>query len=275
MALVTAVVDGHVHIHSCYDVDAFFDNAYRNLRDTVAVGAEESRANFLLMTECEGDDFFGALRDIASSNSSTGRIQLRRWSVEVTDEAESIVASNEGRRLFIIAGRQVACREGLEVLLLGTTGKFQDRRSIHEVLDEAVTHGVPHVIPWGAGKWFFRRGKLLSQLLREHRAPMFFLGDEGGRPAFWPYPRHFTEAGRLGVRDLPGTDPLPFAHDVDKVGRVGFCVKMNLDEKRPARSLFQVLGDGITPIERFARLEPFTRFVRNQVAMQLRKRQSS
>jgi hypothetical protein len=275
MAFVTAVVDGHVHIHPCYDVDAFFDNAYRNLRETVGVGAEESRAYFLLMSECAGDDFFGALRHIASTNSSTGGIQLRRWSVGITDEAESIVASADGRRLFIIAGRQVACREGLEVLLLGTTGKFQDRRSIREVLDEAVSQGVPHVIPWGAGKWFFGRGKLLSQLLREHRAPMFFLGDEGGRPAFWPYPRHFTEAGRLGVRDLPGTDPLPFAHDVDKVGRVGFCAKMNLDEKRPARSLFQVLGDGNTAIERFARLEPFTRFVRNQVAMQLRKRHSS
>jgi hypothetical protein len=275
MAFVTAVVDGHVHIHSCYDVDAFFDNAYRNLSETVGVEAAESRAYFLLMTECAGDDFFGALRHIASNNRSADKIRLRRWSVAVTDEAESIVASDDGRRLFIIAGRQVACREGLEVLLLGTTGRFQDGRSIREVLDEAASLGVPHVIPWGAGKWFFGRGKLLSQLLREHHAPMFFLGDEGGRPAFWPYPRHFTEAGRLGVRDLPGTDPLPFAHDVDKVGRVGFLAKMNLDEKRPARSLFQVLGDGNTALERFARLEPFTRFVRNQVAMQLRKRQSS
>ncbi len=275
MALVTAVVDGHVHIHSCYDVDDFFDNAYRNFSETVAVGAEESRAYFLLMTECDGDDFFGALRHIANPNPGTGRFRLRRWSVETTDEEESIVASNDGRRLFIIAGRQVACREGLEVLLLGTTGRFQDGRAIREVLDEAGSLGVPHVIPWGAGKWFFGRGKLLSQLLREHRAPLFFLGDEGGRPAFWPYPRHFMEAGRLGVRDLPGTDPLPFAHDVDKVGRVGFRAKMNLDEKRPVRSLFQVLGDGNTAIERFARLEPFTRFVRNQVAMQLRKRQSS
>jgi hypothetical protein len=274
MALATAVIDGHVHIHSCYDVDVFFDNAYRNLSETVVGAAEEPRAYFLLMTECDGDDVFGAFRHIASTGSN-GHIRLRRWSIGITDEDESIVAAHEGRRLFIIAGRQVACREGLEVLLLGTTGKFEDGRSIREVLGEASSRNVPHVIPWGAGKWFFGRGKLLSQLLREHRAPLFFLGDEGGRPAFWRYPRHFTEAARLGVRDLPGTDPLPFAHDVDKVGRVGFRAKMNLDEKRPARSLLQVLRDADIPIERFATLEPFTRFVRNQVAMQLRKRQSS
>ncbi len=52
MAFVTAVVDAHVHIHPCYDVDAFFDNTNRNLSETVGVGAEESRAYFLLMTEC-------------------------------------------------------------------------------------------------------------------------------------------------------------------------------------------------------------------------------
>jgi hypothetical protein len=159
--------------------------------------------------------------------------------------------------------------------LLGTTERFEDRRSIREVLDDASTRRVPHVIPWGAGKWFFRRGKLLSRLLREHRAPSFFLGDEGGRPGFWPYPRHFKEAARLGVRDLPGTDPLPFAHDVDKVGRVGFCAQITLDEQRPARSLLQVLETDGAPLERFARLEPLTRFVRNQVAMQLRKRHTS
>src|SRR5271169_6872239 len=103
MALVTAVVDGHVHIHSCYDVDDFFDNAYRNFSETVAVGAEVSRAYFLLMTECDGDDFFGALRHLANDNRSTSQFRMRRWSVGLTDEEESIVASNDGRRLFIVA----------------------------------------------------------------------------------------------------------------------------------------------------------------------------
>jgi hypothetical protein len=50
MALVTAGVDGHVHIRPCYDVDAFFDNTDRNLSEAAGVGAEESRAYFLLMT---------------------------------------------------------------------------------------------------------------------------------------------------------------------------------------------------------------------------------
>jgi hypothetical protein len=32
MSTVTAVVDAHVHIHSCYEPDELFSNAYTNLR---------------------------------------------------------------------------------------------------------------------------------------------------------------------------------------------------------------------------------------------------
>lgn len=262
MARTTAVVDGHVHIHACYGLDGFFDHAYGNL-NRAANGASDA-ALYLLMTECAGDDFFGRLRQ--------QQLVPQHWQISATDEPESLIAVHGERRLRVVAGRQVACREGLEVLMLGTTGQFKDRRPIREVLAEATGLGLAHVIPWGAGKWFFARGKLLSGLLREHQTPLFFLGDEGGRPGFWPYPSHFSEGAKLGVRDLPGTDPLPFAHDVEKVGKVGFRTVIDLDERRPAQSLLSVLKGNASPIERFATLEPPVRFVRNQVAMQLRKR---
>jgi hypothetical protein len=182
------------------------------------------------------------------------------------------VAEDENRRLYIVAGRQVQCREGLEVLIIGTRQRFRDGGSIRDVLDTAASLGLPHVIPWGLGKWFFKRGKLVSELMRQYRKPTLFLGDEGGRPGFWPYPSHFREGAGLGVRDLPGTDPLPFPHDISKVGRVGIRVPIQLDEQQPARSLLGVLSDGRTPLDRFASLEPPIMFVRNQVAMQLRKR---
>jgi hypothetical protein len=226
------------------------------------------------MTECAGDDYFGALRRLAIDAAAASKVLLKRWSVATTAEAESLVVRSGARRLILVAGRQVGCKEGLEVLLLGTNGRFQDRRSIHDVLAEATALGVPHVIPWGAGKWFFARARLLSELIRTRRGPLFFLGDEGGRPAFWPYPRHFREAAALGVRDLPGTDPLPFPHDIEKVGRVGLRIGLEFDEARPAHSLLSAFRAG-WPYQRFAKLEPPGRFMRNQLAMQLRKRQSA
>src|SRR5579862_39147 len=143
MTRVTAVVDGHVHIHACYDLDAFFYHAFQNL-SVAARGTADPQAFFLLMTECDGDDFFGRLR--------SSDMKPKRWKVAPTAETESLLASDGQRRIFVVAGRQIACREGLEVLMMGTTGRFKDRRPIREVLDEATSLGVPHVIPWGAGK---------------------------------------------------------------------------------------------------------------------------
>jgi hypothetical protein len=271
---VCAVVDAHVHLHACYDPDAFFDHAYFNLAHAAARTAPAvMRANYLLMTECESDDYFTRLHSIAVGRANGHADWLKRWKLRATDEPESVVVEEEGhRRLYVVAGRQVACREGLEVLIIGTRQKFRDGERIRSVLDTAASLGLPHVIPWGLGKWFFQRGKLLSELMREYCKPTLFLGDEGGRPGFWPYPSHFREGAEMGVRDLPGTDPLPFPHDVSKVGRVGIRVPIELDEQRPASSLLRVLSDGRTPLDRFASLEQPIMFVRNQVAMQLRKR---
>jgi hypothetical protein len=279
MPQVTAVVDAHVHIHACYNVDEFFDHAYRNLSRAQLRVADAPSAFYLLLTETAGDNYFEALRQLArgateAAGGGSSALRLQRWSVAATSEDESLIVTEGGRRLIVVAGRQVACKEGLEVLLLGTTGRFQDRRSIHDVLAEGAALGVPQVIPWGAGKWFFARARLLTELVQAKRGSLFFLGDEGGRPAFWPYPRHFREAAALGVRDLPGTDPLPFPHDIEKVGRVGFSMALEFDEATPARSLLGALRADM-PFERFARLEPPGRFVRNQLAMQLRKRKSA
>ncbi len=276
MTRVTAAVDAHVHLHDCYDVDRFFDHAWDNLNAALPPATSAgARACCLLFTECAGDDYFGALRRSADGYPARPDGHAgRRWRAAPTGEPESLVVDGGERRLYLIAGRHIACREGLEILRLGTLGRFEDRRPIDAVLAEGAALGLPQVIPWGAGKWFFRRARLLSRLIRDWRGPLFFLGDEGGRPAFWPYPGHFREAAALGVRDLPGTDPLPFAHDIGKVGRVGFRIELEFDASRPAASLIGALRSNVA-YERFARLEPPGRFVRNQIAMQLRKRRAA
>jgi hypothetical protein len=272
MSDVTAVVDAHVHLHACYQADELLDCAWSNLSRACAPAPAAPPAFFLLMAETHDDDCFGQLRALALRGGAPDGLQLRAWTAEPTSEQISLVLAKGPQRLFVMAGRQVACREGLELLILGTTRKFDDGRPIRDLLSETDALGVPRVIPWGPGKWLFNRGRLLSHLLQDFRKPTLFLGDEGGRPGFWGYPSHFARAARLGVRDLPGTDPLPFAHDVRKVGRMGFCVPMDLDPERPAASLIRCLIDPAVSFERFARLEPPLRFVRNQIGMQLRKR---
>ncbi len=307
MNIVTAIVDAHVHLHTCYQADELLDNASGNLsRARTNVPLTGPRALYLLLAECRDDDCFSQLRALAlgqqpghaldeqpgqaarersgpaarahsgpAAGEPAGKpLQLKAWSAAPTAEESSVVVTKGGQQLFIVAGRQVACREGLEVLILGTTQRFEDGRPIRELLSETDPLGVPRVIPWGPGKWLFSRGRLLNRLLEEFRKPTLFLGDEGGRPGFWGYPSHFAIAARMGVRDLPGTDPLPFSHDVTKVGRMGFTIPVDLDPARPAASLIRSLTDPASTFERFATLEPPLRFVRNQIGMQLRKRRS-
>ena len=279
-SVVTAVVDAHVHLHSCYRPGELLTRAAENLSKVRPPSTFPARRSmYLLMAECRGDDAFGTLKALAEESPtgvsradlSAGGMNLGGWSVHPTDEASSVIVQNASARMYIVAGRQIACREGLEVLVLGTVAKFEDGRPIREVLRETEALDVPRVIPWGPGKWFGRRGRLLNELLLEFRKPTLFLGDEGGRPGFWHYPSHFAYGQRLGVRDLPGTDPLPFSHDVDKVGRMGFCVPVELNPAKPAASLIEALTHPATTFERFATLEPPLRFVRNQIGMQLRK----
>jgi hypothetical protein len=90
---VCAVVDAHVHLHGCYDPDAFFNHAYFNLASAAARTAPPvMRACYLLMTECESDDYFGRLHDIAAGRGNGHSGWLKRWKVRATGEPESLIA---------------------------------------------------------------------------------------------------------------------------------------------------------------------------------------
>ena len=133
------------------------------------------------------------------------------------------MAKNGAGRLLILSGRQVVAKEGLEVLLLGTRMRVPDGRPLAAVMAEGARGGALRVIPWGAGKWLFRRGRLLSDVIATESAGNgFFLGDGAGRPFFWTSPSHFQEAAKRGLRVLRGTDPLPFPSQVDRAGSFGF-----------------------------------------------------
>ena len=85
-------------------------------------------------------------------------------------------------------------------------------------------------------------------------------------------PELFGVARDLGVGILPGSDPLPFASEIDKVGRLGGMLTAAVDPDRPGASIVRELtaaSDGLTP---FGSGERWPRFVAMQIAMQARKR---
>lgn len=177
----------------------------------------------------------------------------------------------EAPPLILVAGRQIATSEGLEVLALGATGPFADGEAVETTI-EAVREqdGVP-VIPWGFGKWWGRRGAVVRRLAADHtRFPLLFLGDSAGRLGIAPRPRLFAEGERQHRAVLPGTDPLPLRGEVDKVGRLVFRVERELDTDRPFAGLKYWLTHCEASPPAFGTCERTGRFLNRQIQMQLR-----
>jgi hypothetical protein len=289
------LLDAHVHFHPGFAVDLFFDAAYDNLRrGAEQLGAGESFTGALMLTESHGAAAFAGWR-AAAGDPPAGpppagpRTPIERpaggspsnagpsgaWRFHRTAETNSLWAAGDGdsgARLLLVAGRQLVTREGLEVLGLGLGEDLGEGLALDAAVAAVLERGAVPVIPWGFGKWWFRRGRRVAELLRADTAGRFFLGDNAGRPRRFPPPRLFAEAARDGVFVLPGSDPLPLSGQATKAGRCGFVLRGRLDPERPAATVLERLRGCRHQPDTFGRHSSLFDFVGEQLAMQLRKR---
>jgi hypothetical protein len=264
------LADAHVHVYECFDPETFLDGAHRNFSIQAArlPGSREC-LGVLFLSEATGDHWFRRCRQAAEANP-----EQCRWSFRITAEPLSLIAeASGGRRLILVAGHQLVTSERLEVLALVTSERPPDGLPLADAVAETrARDGIP-VIPWGAGKWLGRRGQLLRRFLDQHQlGDDLFLGDNSGRPWIWARPRHFRLADRLGIRVLPGSDPLPFPSQASRAGGFGFWGLGQPSLDRPAGDLRCALRDPAFQPRPYGALETPSHFIRHQFAMQLRGR---
>ena len=263
-------VDAHVHIHDTFRVDDFLDAAARNFSAQKNQSHPSSESQFVMcLTETQDADQFEKLRSRADDLANATNLRQDYWKVTATDEPQSLRVSHPQHGcIFVIAGRQIVTSERLEVLALGCNIRWQDGQRATDII-ASLNHGdsVP-VIPWGFGKWYGKRGEIVMTLMRAHRDQVFFLGDNSGRPSILSRPPQFEVAENLGIRILPGTDPLPFPREQARAGLFGFTLSKPLDENKPWQSIRHQIVDQKTEITPYGDLETPWRFARNQVAMQ-------
>jgi hypothetical protein len=270
------LVDAHVHLHACFDLPTFLDAAAANVRRASARhGYGTAATGCLLLTEATGVDEFGELRRLAGAEGGfAGALDGTGWSLRSTAEPGSILAHHDsGLRLFIMAGRQIATTEALEVLALLTTARFDEPLDLPGAIAEVHAAGAIPVIPWGFGKWTLRRGRWVARAVRHAPRPLF-LGDNGGRPRGLPTPRLLRQAADAATVILPGSDPLPFPDQQTRAGSRGFIAPLRLDVSTPALRLGDWLRELRVQPPMYGAGERFGVFARNQVRMQLRKRLS-
>lgn len=268
------IVDSHVHIHPSFNLASFLDSAHNNCQlEAQTRHQTESFTGFLLLTESLGDNWFQQCASWADERKGIRNELGSEWMVHRTQEDCSLlVQANHGAELYLVAGRQIVVKENLEVLALLTATQFPDGVGLKDTVDAVRNDGGVAVVPWGFGKWWGRRGQILSEFLSSQTPTTFFLGDNSGRPGFLPFPPQFQQARLQGISILPGSDPLPFSSEYWRPCSAGFAIQGAVSRQTPAQDLRQFIGDPRTIFYPYHQTENMFRFVRNQIAMQIVKR---
>lgn len=211
-------LDCHVHIYPGFDLTELLDAAVANFRGwgngpTPSDGVHGA----LLLTLTAKDRSYDQILE------STLQGQIGPWQSLTTTPETGLELYCGNDRLSLISGWQVATADGLEVHALGTQQQFKDGLSTAKTVETINASGALAAIPWGAGKWLGTRGKLLAQLIQTPGLD-FMLSDSGLRPRLWPRSRLFDLAQQHGRGVIAGTDPLPLANEVSRVGSFGIAL---------------------------------------------------
>lgn len=265
----TVLVDCHTHFHGLYDDVRFLDSAARNLqRGAAQLGANGSSPGCLVMTESTGSADFSHFSRIAAGGG-----RRPPWTFRPTEEDTSLIACHEdGRRLALIAGRQIATAEGLEVLTMPSSLGPEDGLPVRDVIRKAAAERALAVIPWGFGKWWLGRRRALLGLLEDQDD--FLLADSGCRLRGSLQPGLLAVAAAKSLPILAGSDPLPLPGHETRAGSYGCAVEGPLDWDEPASWLLMRLTTLTTSPPRFGQLQRLGPFFWSQLRMQVKKRSS-
>ena len=242
--------DGHVHLYPAYDIKAVFGRLIRNLDRLAAVaqdGETGPRNVFKLafLAESREHDFFSRLQNQDKAIMVNG--------LEVISAPDPVCVTIGVRgvgQVCLVAGRQIATCERLEILGLAMRAKIPDGLPARDVIQKVVEAGGIPVLAWSPGKWLFARRKLVWDLIKSDQAKVLCLGDTTLRPTLWPEPRLMKLARERGMMVIPGSDPLPFAGEEHYAGTYGFIYQGAFDISQPAVSIGQMLAGTptITPM---------------------------
>lgn len=268
------LIDAHVHIYDCFDLDLFFDSALRNFKSvTKNLDGQGKQAVYVLLL-AEGE-LYNWFSHMVLEIEKNGNITTSdgKWELAYTGEKESLCAMRSDAAkdtIYLIAGRQIATAENIEVLSLFCTKGIADGTPLAQSVALIKEYsGIP-TLPWGVGKWQGRRGKILLDFLAGKGRGDIYLGDNGGRPKFWPTPKLISLAKDKDIAVLPGSDPLPMAHEALRVGSFGCFIDQEIaDVTSPALCIKEILFDGAKPLQPFGKLQSNLSFIVNQVTLRL------
>ncbi len=251
-------MDTHVHLYPVYDLVRSLLNLALRLSSFAAEGARVA-----CLAERHDCHLFSELRD---GTREVAGVEA----VPVPGDESALAVGIGGKRLFLLAGRQVVTAERIEILALTADADIPDGLSAPDTVRAIEAAGAVPVVSWAPGKWSFSRGDVVRALLDTFGPETLLLGDTTLRPAVWPEPAIMKAARRRGFAVCAGSDPLPFEGEEYMMGRYVSVFEGDFDERAPTasvRALLRERGAAACPAGRRGAVgETLSRLLRNHFA---------
>lgn len=258
------IVDAHIHIYDCFNLPLLFDSAYQNFSTAFTnAGTQGSFTGILMLAEKIEQNWFDTT---VAKVEEKGALTMGVWSLSAADDHCSLKLTDQrDNQMYIVAGRQFNCIEGLEVLSLASTFTTKEELSLTDLIDTINTNGGIAVVPWAFGKWFGQRGEILKKELLTRPQRTFFLGDNGGRPVLMISSILSTYSNDPQFPVLPGSDPLPLKKDERRVGQNGFLAEGEITEENVSNTMKNILLQGAAEVEAYGKRMGLLSFFKNQI----------
>ncbi len=268
------IVDSHVHIYDCFDLDVLLNGALKNFKQVAGEHQTTQPLTYiLLLTEGEKEGWWTSVLERTESTGSRQCVLSKQWSCLYSEQTKSLTAFRKDapqEQLNIVGGRQIITREKIEVLALFCNKNINQGIDLAETVKSVEKSGGIPVLPWGVGKWIGKRGKIIKQYIADYSGNNLFLGDNGGRPQFWSAPHLFDDAIKKGIHVLPGTDPLPIPSEANRIGSFGFYLNnVPPDNEAPVSFLKNILLSQKGPYGSFGQLQKNHLFFLNQLRLRI------
>lgn len=270
MQKTTVLMDGHVHLYPEYDLKQAFRFGTQNLQNCLQKLPPATGGNVVavwLFTERWDCNFFQKI-SAAPEKFSNGDVKL-------TPTAEKLAVLLERKgfpKTYLMAGRQLVSKDGLEILSLATDYYVKDRTlATRELIANVNRKGGVPVLNWAPGKWFFNRGKIVRQILEASQPTDFVVGDNPLRPVCWPKPGLMKLAAQKGFNVIAGSDPLPFTGEEKNIGKYCFIIEAGFDENRPVSSVRKILKTNGLPATILGKRNGVVTFAIRETRIMLKK----
>lgn len=233
--MTNIVIDGHVHVYPFHDYALALSSLFRGL-DAIAetgLGPKAQYVRVALLAERRDCRFFSELERRISG------YEIK----EKSSDFATVADPSSGKLIYILPGRQIVSSERIEILALTKDADIPDGLPAHEIIELAKKQSAAPVLSWAPGKWFFRRHKVVNELLTTSEPGSFLIGDTSLRPTIWPVPALMQKAADLGFRVIAGSDPLPAFSEERMAGTYGFILKADFNDGNPGESVRTALFD--------------------------------